>query len=289
MALQTMCIWFLGVVALTPNILIAAENSQGAGEENQRNTFWGAEWYVSLGCHKTYWQPTNIHVLQHSLGNDFTIHGVQGEDAPQWDSNEILQTRVTNPQFSIRIGRFFNRFLGLELSYDHTKYNSVYGQTARMSGTLNGKPIDTIIPLDEDYFIYRLHNGVNHWMINAVQRLPLFGELDSTASVALLLKEGVGIVLPHASNYVMGEKNTVGTFAWDNLFGFKNGWWRLGGWTVGVEAALRFVIYKPFYLEFADKETYARLENIPVYEGTAKHDLWMNEWLMSLGYTFNSL
>jgi len=30
---------------------------------------------------------------------------------------------------------------------------------------------------------------------------------------------------------------------------------------------------------------YARLYDIPVYKGTADHSLWMNEVIMSLGFT----
>src|ERR1700678_1168437 len=42
--------------------------------------FRDGEWYASWGYSKQYWAPTDIHVSQPSLGNNFTLHDVHGAD-----------------------------------------------------------------------------------------------------------------------------------------------------------------------------------------------------------------
>ncbi|HEX3872158.1 MAG TPA: hypothetical protein VHV77_17055, partial [Pirellulales bacterium] len=71
--------------------------------------------------------------------------------------------------------------------------------------------------------------------------------------------------------------------------GTNSGWWRLDGWTTGIEAGFRMVLWMPFYLEFTDKVAYSSLSNVPVYQGTASHDLLMNELILSLGMTYDGV
>ena len=87
--------------------------------------FRDGEWYFSWGYNKEYWAPTDIHVSQPSLGNNFTIHGVQGAD--EFSFPEIFSPSLFGPQYNIRIGRFINdeRTIGVEFSLDHTKYTTV--------------------------------------------------------------------------------------------------------------------------------------------------------------------
>lgn len=249
--------------------------------------FTEGEWYFSWGYNTETWAPADIHVSQPSLGNDFTIHNVKGHDDPDWDTG-LFNKGLFVPQTSMRIGRFIDedRTIAIELSLDHTKYTSTIGQTARVSGTVNGVRVDYDKLLDDKYFRYDLHNGANQLMINVVKRLPLIGATNENLSLAALGKAGVGLMVPHPDNTVMGQNSDVGKKEFSNFFGVGHGWWQFDGWTAGIEAGVRVVLLKPVYMELTDKVAYARLYDIPVYQGTANHSLWMNEVILSLGFTY---
>lgn len=259
--------------------------------DDRGSAFWrffrDGEWYFSFGTSKQYWAPTNFHISQPSLGNDFTVHSVSGHDDS--DAGAFLQGDLFGPQYNIRIGRFINdaRTFAIELNFDHTKYTSTDGQTANVTGTIAGVPVNANHVLDANYFRYLLHNGANHLMANLVYRRPLLGELNETFSLAFIGKAGVGVMLPHADNTILGYSNNVGTKTPGNYIGIHNGWWQFGGVTTGAEAGFRFVAFKPVYFEVTDKVAYADMWNIPVYQGTASHSLWMNEVVFSIGFTYD--
>ncbi|WGL61378.1 hypothetical protein QEJ31_07205 [Pigmentibacter sp. JX0631] len=276
------------IITLTSSIAFCI-NDNNEKKNPEEVSFWDGEWYFSWGYNRDYWYPSDIHVSQPALGNDFVVHNVRAEDFPEW-TDGVWNKDISEPQYSLRIGHFFDsdRSWGVEFNYDHTKYSSYNEQYARVSGMINGTYIDSIQLLTTSYFRYHLHNGANHVMINLVKRFPVLFEINETHSIALLVKVGGGIMLPHSENTILGQYNRVGSKEMTNYFGTNKGWWQLNGWTVGIEIALRYVFYKPFYFEFSNKEAYSKLYNIPVYKGTAEQSLWMNEFIFSLGYTYDS-
>ena len=250
----------------------------------------GSEWYFSWGYNRDFWAPSSIHVVQPALNNDFTVHDVKATDFAQWnDSGYIFDKGITVPQFNIRYGWFLEsqHEYALEFSIDHTKYNTTIGQTAHVSGMINGLPVDQDSVLTSDYFNYRLHNGANHIMLSLVKRTPLIGELNQSLSLSLLLKGGAGVMIPHAESTIFGKESDVGPKKASNAFGVSSGWWQLAGWTTGGEVAARFVFARPFFFELSDKVAYAHLWNVPVYQGRADQSLWMNAVLFAFGITTN--
>jgi hypothetical protein len=250
--------------------------------------FRDGEWYGSWGYSKQYWANSDIHVSQPSLGNDFTIHGVQAHDELSGPS-DIFTRDLFGPQYNIRIGRFINaeRTVGVELSLDHSKYTTNLGQTALVTGLVAGVPTSANYQLTNQFFSEQLHNGANHLMANAVYRLPLIGQTNETFSVAAIGKAGVGVMLPHTSDTILGYANNVGGKTLSNSVGLTNGWWQLNGWTTGVELGFRVVLWKPVYLELTDKVAYAYLGDLPAYRGTLQQSLLMNEIVLSLGFTYD--
>ncbi len=243
----------------------------------------GGEWYFSWGYSKDYWAGSNINVYQRALNNNFTVYNVQGGDDPGW--NHPPYSFGFGGQYNIRIGRFVDaaQTWALELSLDHTKYNSTPNQVAYVGGIVNGQYVGSYQTLTPMYFSYFLHNGLNHVMLNAVKRIPLFGVPNNTMSVAAVVKVGAGVLIPHSLNVIFGQVNNVGPKAWRNYFGWNSGWWQFGGWTAGVEAGFRIVLYKPIYLELTDKEAFSGVSQIPVNQGRANQALWLNEVIFSLG------
>lgn len=266
------------------NSFVQALSSDSA-KYNQPNK--GHEWYVAWGYNLDYWSTSDIHVSQPSLGNNFTIHNVHASDDPGWTSGPFNHG-LTGVQYNIRVGYFFNssQTWAVELALDHTKYNTNLNQVAQVTGVINGQSIDASRVLDSQFFYYKLNNGANDLTLNFVRRIPLIVSMNAPPRLAALVKFGAGVMLPHATNTVLGQKNNVGPKQWGNYLGWNSGWWQVGGWTVGAQAGLRLTLYKHLYFEVTDKEAFVSLSQIPVYEGRADQTLWLNEVIFMLGLAF---
>jgi hypothetical protein len=278
------------------NSAVEDSNSEkNAAPTNVKTTFDKAlsqknNWYFSWGYSRQQYAPSDIHVSQPSLGNDFTIHQAAASDFPSSiaDTLDISNgPNLTGPQQNARLGKFLNpeQTFAIELSLDHSKYNTNLGQTARVSGTINGQPVNSNRVLDSQTFDYQLHNGLNHIMLNAVWLKHLAGPKKDSGELQLVSKVGAGILLPHADVVIFGNANEVGPKN-KNICCSSGDWWQLNGWTVGVEVGFRYFMFKNTFLELTAKGAYGSLRGVPVYKGTADQEIWMLEEVMSVGFLF---
>lgn len=297
---------FAAILSLSPYSMAQAQDTQSAPPTSSNNaaTTQGTplenqpplinddkNWYFSWGYSRQYYGPSDIHVSQPSLGNDFTVHKAQATDfhtnIPQ-TIDSILKFNFFAPQENIRIGKFMDpeKTFAIEFSLDHSKYNTNLGQTALVTGVKNNQPINQNVVLDHQTFDYALHNGLNHIMLNAVWLKHLYGPEQKPGDLQSISRIGAGILLPHAVNTIDGNANQVGP-KWVNSCCFaSNDWWQLNGWTVGVEMGVRYRMTESVYLELTAKEAYGELRKVPVYKGTADQIIWMTEGVLSLGYLF---
>ena len=251
----------------------------------------GKNWYFSWGYSRQYYKPSDIHVTQPGLGNNFTVHQVKATDfatnIPE-TLDSLAKFNFFAPQENIRIGRFMDaeKTFAVEFSLDHSKYNTNIGQTALVTGTKNNLPINQNMVLDKQSFDYALHNGLNHIMVNAVWLNHLYGPKQKPGDLESISRIGAGILLPHAVNTIDGNKNQVGPKWVNSCCLSSNDWWQLNGWTVGVEVGLRYRLTQSVYLEATLKEAYGELRKVPVYQGTADQVIWMTEGVFSVGYLF---
>jgi hypothetical protein len=248
-------------------------------------------WYFSWGYSRQQYAPSDIRVTQPELGNDFTVRQATAKDFPTNFSDTIKSTlnlELTNPQENVRIGKFLNpeKTFAVEFSLDHSKYNTDVGQTALVEGTINNAPQNGNMVLDSQNFDYRLHNGLNHLMINAVWLKRLGGSAQQPGDLQLISRVGAGILLPHAENTVLGKENQVGPKGVNICCTSRGDWWQINGWTAGVEIGFRYTVYKSIYLELTQKVAYGVLRAVPVYKGTADQTIWMSEQVLSTGFLF---
>jgi hypothetical protein len=247
-------------------------------------------WYFSWGYSRQQYAPSDIHVSQPALGNDFTVHKVAATDFPTGFRDtvrDLFDLNFTSPQENARLGRFMNpeQTFAIELSIDHSKYNSDVNQNALVTGTINNAPVNANQVLTDQYFNYALHNGLNHIMVNAVWLHHLAGPVKKPGDVELISRVGAGILLPHAENTIFGQQNQVGPKN-ENICCSSGDWWQVNGWTAGVEVGVRYTVYKSIYLELTQKVAYGVLRNVPVYQGVADQTLWMSEQVFSTGFRF---
>jgi hypothetical protein len=249
-----------------------------------------ANWYFSWGYSRQQYAPSDIHVSQPGLGNDFTLHQVAASDFPaslQDTFKSITEFEFTGPQENIRIGKFLNpeKTFAIEFSLDHSKYNADLNQTVRVSGTIKDYNSPTL-PITENNFYYALHNGLNHIMINAVWLKHLDGPENKPGDLQLISRAGAGILLPHADNVIFGNPNQVGPKNENVCCTSSKDWWQINGWTAGIEVGLRYRVYKSLYLELTSKVAYGVLRGVPVFQGTADQTIWMSEQVLSTGFLF---
>ena len=231
----------------------------------------GREYFVSWGYNGDKYTTSDMHFSQPSLGNDFTLTGVQARDSKAWTS--LFSHSLFVPQYNMRVGVFFSEKWGAEIALDHFKWIVRLDQTVHVTGTMNGAPVDTQLVLTPAVLKYQLNNGANPIFFNVIRRIRLAGEPGRIGYIAFLAKAGGGFAWPHTENKLFGRDNEAG------FQPFK-------GWDLDAVAALRAHLVKGLYFEAEDKLIYARYFGVKINQGTAKHSVKANEFTFNFGWTF---
>lgn len=226
------------------------------------------ELYLSWGYNKEWYTPSNLHISQPSLGNDYTIRNIYAHDHPGWNQG-LFNRAFTIPQYNYRLGYFFKDNWAIEANFDHTKYVVADNQLLHAQGQMDGRAVDTFINNRSGFLKYQLNNGANFLLFNLVHRKHLTSFDKDWFDASLLMKGGVGIVIPHVQNTVDGN---------DNKKGFQ-----FGGFDLGFEAAIRATFFRYAYLEFSNKVLAAQYYNLRVYQGNAKQFFGCYEMILSIG------
>ena len=283
----TKCLMYAAILSVVPCSIALAQDTPEQPLIKEKN------WYFSWGYSRDQYAPSDIHITQPNLGNNYTVHQAAAKDYPAnfGDTLESIATlNFTSPQENARLGRFMNaeKTFAIELNLDHTKYNTNLGQTAYVSGTgtLGGQPVNQNAVLNSHNFDYELHNGLNHIMVNGVWLHHLFGPEQKPGDMQLISRLGAGILLPHSEVTIDGNYAVTGPKTQNICCFSNNDWWQVNGWTVGVEIGGRYRITESMYLELTAKEAYGVLRHVPVYEGTADQTIWMTEEVLSAGFLF---
>ena len=257
---------FLLLILLPLNTYAQQETMLPAKKKSKRS------FYLSWGYNGEWYTRSNVRVQQPGLGNDYTLHRVIGHDHKGWDEQSVFKTQLTIPQYSYRIGYMFNeaKGLGIEINFDHTKYIIQQNQDVHGTGKMNDRSIDTNIRFNyENGFYYYLNNGANFFLINLVKRMNIYESKNEWLRIDGLGKAGIGPVVPHVENSFFGKDNEPH--------------FQIGGWNVGLEADIKFTIYKYVYLEYGAKLDYARYSGLKIYEGKVKQAFGTFEMIGSLG------
>jgi hypothetical protein len=132
------------------------------------------EFYFSWGYNKAYYTQTNVSINQPSLGNNFTFNNVKLVDNPGWN-DALFTLALSIPQYNYRIGYFFDKEkdLAFEINFDHTKALFKNGQTVNMSGTYNGRSVDSSFVFSKSGTgssknYYYLNNGANFLLFKMI-------------------------------------------------------------------------------------------------------------------------
>ena len=230
------------------------------------------ELYASWGYNKEWYTPSNMHIKQPSLGNDYVLRNVYAHDHPGWDEG-LFSKALSIPQYNYRLGYFFKDNWALEINFDHTKYVVATNQLLHAVGTMNHQPVDTFIDNRKGFLQYQLNNGANFLLANIVHRKHLTSFHKRWFDAALLLKGGLGVMIPHVQNTIDSMEN--------------NPHFQFGGFAAGVEGGIRATFFRYAYLEFTNKITATDYYNLNVYKGTARQFFATYEMILSIGASIN--
>jgi hypothetical protein len=236
----------------------------------QTNDPFTSHMYAAWGYNAEWYSGSTIKINQPTLGNNYELKNISGNDYVGWD--KLFQHQLTVPQYNYRLGWFFKKHKtwGFEVSFDHTKYQLTIGQDAHWVGTVNNRHIDTSIYIQDQYFHWKLNNGANFFCFNMMKRFYITGTKNGKIKLFNIYKFGAGPTVPHVENVLMGMANIPH--------------FQPGGWNVGFEANYRVEIYDFFYLDIAQKLDYARYFDLRVYYGTAKQAFGCYEVMATLGF-----
>jgi hypothetical protein len=240
-----------------------AQNTNYVGQKGQL--------YFSWGYNKEWYTKSNIHIRQEGLGNNYTFRNVIGKDKPGWDDKSIFKQAISIPQYNYRLGYWFKDDWAFEINFDHTKFQVEQEQLLQAKGKMNFLPIDTQF-INRGNLKWQLNNGANFFLFNIVRRYQVPRMQYKNFNISLLMKGGIGFVIPHVENTILGNSNDKG--------------FQFGGWDIGLEAALRFTFFKYAYLEYCNKAVYARYSNLKIYEGTARQAFGCYEMIANIGVSF---
>ena len=239
----------------------------------QKKIVGDGEFYFSWGYNAEWYTKSSIHVSQPALNNDYTFNSLKAHDKLGWNNN-LLGKPLTIPQYDYRIGYFFNekQNWGFEINFDHPKYVVTVGQQDHLTGTMHGRPIDTMVTTGDSVLLWQLNNGANFLEFNLVRRFNLINKFDSKFKLDCLLKAGAGPVIPHVENTIFGVPNK------------KH--FQFGGWNTDVDVSIRATFFKHVFLEYANKFVYARYYNLRIHDGLAKQSFGCYLTFLVLGGTF---
>jgi len=160
-----------------------------------------AELFLDGFLGKSFTDDADVHVQQHALGNDFTVHDLAFDD-------ESFQSP---PYYGFRAGYWLEShpWLGFGAEFFHFKIVGDTGDTRRFTGTHGGAPIDVSEPVDAVVQAFKVTHGVNYLMANAYVRHGFVAD-DAAyphGRVQVYGGGGLGPVIGHPENEIDHVEN----------------------------------------------------------------------------------
>lgn len=245
---------------------LSAQDSTEVKKKKMHGTF-----YVTWGYHKDVYTRSNVHFQDSETDDyDFTLHQAKAHDSR--DMDDLFNKPLTVPQYVFYAGYFFNNKgdWGIEGGWDHLKYIVTDAQTVHMTGQIRGVQYDQDTTVNSPFFHYEHTNGHNFLTLSLVKRNVLYTSMNKHHRVSALFKAGGGLLIPKTESMVLGNH--------------RDGPFRVAGYVFTLGTALRYDIYRYFFLEASMKGAYSRYTHDKIYgEGYAKQNFFSAQFIFSAG------
>jgi len=231
--------------------------------------------YFTGGYNFDWFAKGTMHFEDHTTNNyDFTLYDVKAVDKKE-ELKNILHEDITIPQYSFRIGYWFNnkRDLGIELNYDHAKYKVLRNQTLHLKGQIHGKEYDLDTLVTSSFLKFEHSNGANFCVVNIIKRQNLLHNRNKKLWLGAVFKYGFGFVYPRTDVTIFGIS--------------RNDKYHVAGYVTALETGFRFDLFKYFFLETTLKGVFANYNNVLLPgDGRAKHKVYGVEYIALCGLQF---
>jgi hypothetical protein len=225
--------------------------------------------YFTWGYHKDQYSRSDLHLKDKLSDNyDFTLYKAKASD--RTDMHNFFKTRLTVPQYTLRVGYMFNnkRDLGIEFSWEHLKYIVEDNQMMHLKGYIHDEyyDLDTLVTPGLVHFEHT--NGNNYALISLVKRHTFLTAKNQKLSAIGTV--GAGALIPKTDSRVLGNHN--------------DGPFRFSGYVVAASAGVRYELFKYFYLEPSVKGAFVNYTSAKIYlQGRAKHHFFSAQYIMAAG------
>jgi len=236
--------------------------------------------YLQWGYNAESYTSSNIHFRMQN-GNDFILHNVVAHDKGDFDAIYKKPKEISIPQYNYRIGFYLDakKSKALELNFDHAKYVVTDGQTAHVTGIIDGTRVDGDSMLNPVTFLHLEHTDGANWLhLNYVSQLTLLYTASAARPlITAVWKAGAGINIPRTD------------FTWRN--DRYNNDFHIAGYNISVEAGARLYILPRLFFELAGKTGYVKYINALANTASLKgnrvtHSFGYAEGIATFGYDF---
>lgn len=206
--------------------------------------------YIQWGYNTEWYTRSNID-FKMANGDNFRLHKARAHDKPDMDAILKKPFEISIPQYNYRLGFYLNKkkTKAIELNFDHIKYVVTDGQKVKVSGTIDGIPVNGDSILNAASFLHLEHtDGGNLLHFNYVQQHTILQTASNSRElINLIWKAGAGINIPR----------TDFTYRGDRL----NNKFHIAGYNLSAEAGARIYPFKKIFLEFTGKTGYVKYVN----------------------------
>lgn len=247
----------------------AAPAKQAAGFQRKGNLT------LSWGYNKSAYAPSTIHFKGDN--HDFTLHNVRASDRPSFKNvgdfaTNVWKTDLTIPQYNFRIGYYLTDKTSLSVGIDHMKYVVDNGQTAMMSGTIDGQDVTgpTTISPDGPVQNFEHTDGFNLIDVEVGHTHTLAASANGKHAVSVIGTVGAGVMIPRSDVTMFGER--------------LNNRFHVAGYGVSGSVGVRADVFKYAFVEGKLKAGYSEITNALTIEGgRASHNVLWAQPSISVG------
>lgn len=227
------------LVMLLP-FMVSAQRSKKSKISNGKGAL-----FFHWGYNRSGYTKSNLRFK--GTGYDFTLNGVDAKDNPEkFGSVYFDPTKITVPQFNVRIGGYFKDKWAISFGYDHMKYLMDDGNhvnltgyvtpgldtVSNFSGYYNNAPIVT----DRNELHYENSDGLNYLRAEITRTDRLF-ELGEKSWLALSSNLGLGAgAILSFNDFRFAGKTDRQTIT-------------ISGYGLSAHVGLRLEFFRHFYLQ----------------------------------------
>lgn len=219
---------------------------------------------------------------------NFTAFGVKAEDRPERDiATYFNPTKITVPQFNIRLGWYYKFRWDWSIGYDHMKYVMKKDQSYTLNGVIDGvhtynslngtfTNATGIVPININELHYENTNGLNYISVQLHNTAPIYKTQNLKFAIQRRLGGGAGVIL------------TQTDFNWD--YQTYHSQMKFGGYGISAHAGLRFDFWNRVFAQsslstgFMHLPKNATIQNIdPGQRHYASHHFFFIQWDVVVG------